>query len=145
MLKPTIRHFSPLTFLFKLWHSETDFRVYSSLNLITCIDQWKHQSGNKTILLPSRKILPQASPAWSESPPTADLEQTTQLLFISIKNFISMEAYSMKLAFFIQHNAFEIHPSWSCTIVLFYCPAICHCIDIIQFVYSFTLFIHSPN
>ena len=111
MLKPTIRHFSPLTFLFKLWHSETDFRVYSSLNLITCIDQWKHQSGNKTILLPSRKILPQASPAWSESPPTADLEQTTQLLFISIKNFISMEAYSMKLAFFIQHNAFEIHPS----------------------------------
>ena len=22
-----------------------------------------------------------------------------------------MEAYSMKLAFFIQHNAFEIHPS----------------------------------
>lgn len=32
------------------------------------------------------------------------------LLFITIK-ISSMEAYSMKWAFFIQHNAFEIHPS----------------------------------
>jgi len=47
----------------------------------------------------------------------------------------------LRLAPFVQHNAFEIHPSWSCTIVLFYC----HCIDIRQFVYSFTLFIHSPT
>ena len=51
----------------------------------------------------------------------------------------------LRLAPFVQHNAFEIHPSWSCNIVRSYCPAICHCIDIIQFVYSLTLFIHSPT